>query len=509
MRFLWAGVSAVAAAISTPASAAWQVAESKHFVIYADEDPGQLGAFANKLERFDRVGRYLRGMDDPEIGLGNRLTVFVLPNTTAIQKLAGDEFVKGFYKGRASGSVAFVPRRAGDGARYALSTDNIFFHEYAHHLMLQQIDRPLPEWIVEGFAEFMSTVRFERDGSIGIGAPPMHRARGLLMGRSLPLQTLLAGNYGKLAPELRESVYGRGWLMVHYLTFEPARKGQIDRYADLLANGTSSVDAARTAFGDLAQFDRDLNGYLNRSRISYLKLAGARFNAGNISVRPLSTGAGKVMPLRVQSERGAFASAKESLAAQVRSIQAQYSGDELVELTLCETELDAGHADAAANAADRALRANARNSKAMICKGRSMAELAKKLGGPARKAAFVKAREQLIAANKIDTEDPEALFNYFRTYLMEGVRPTPNAIQALHYASDLAPQDVGLRLNSAIAYLNEGKLKEARFALVPVAYDPHGRDISQIARTMIEKIDAGDARAAASVKPPATAPSPN
>ena len=80
--------------------------------------------------------------------------------------------------------------------------------------------------------------------------------------------------------------------------------------------------------------------------------------------------------------------------------------------------------------------------------------------------------------------------------MLAGVRPTTNALAALHYASDLAPQDLGLRLNSAIAYLNEGKPKEARSALAFVAYNPHGGGISAAAKGMMEKIDAGNAAGA-------------
>ena len=51
-------------------------------------------------------------------------------------------------------------------------------------------------------------------------------------------------------------------------------------------------------------------------------------------------------------------------------------------------------------------------------------------------------------------------------------------------------------MNSAIAYLNENKLREARATLAPVAYSPHGGEAAEVARIMIAKIDAGDAKAA-------------
>jgi hypothetical protein len=497
MRCLLACFAAVgASALSTPASAAWNVAESKHFVIYANEKPADLSAFGAKLERFDQAGRYFMNMDDPPVGPGGRLTVFVLPSTSDIQKLAGNDFVKGFYKGPASGAVAFVPRDTEYHGPTSLTPDTIFFHEYTHHLTFQQLDRPLPQWFVEGFAEFMSTVRFEPDGSVGLGAPANHRAFSLFDGRRLPLETMLAGNYGHLPQDLHESIYARGWLLVHYLIFEPSRRGQLNRYGDLLAKGTPALDAARSAFGDLKQLDHDLNAYLNRSKIAYLKLAPGRFQTVPVTVRPLSEGAAKVILLRAELERGIKDDAAPKFAADVQAVEDRYAGDELVQLTLCQAELRAGQDEAATGAADRALKANPRDTKAIICKGAALAETAKKLSGPERHAAFGQARQLFIAANKIDTEDAEPLAMFFRTYVMEGLKPTDNAIAALHYASDLAPQDAPLRVSSAVAYLNQGKLKEARATLIPIAYNPHETELSQRAMAIIREIDAGDARGA-------------
>ncbi len=292
-------------ATGSASQASWYQASSKHFVIYANENPKELADFSGRLERFDQAVRFLRGMDDPPVGDANRLTLFVMPSVDAVQKLMnGDRFVEGFYTGRASGSFAFVPRATGGERVGELNADTIFFHEYSHHLMFQDIDKPLPQWVVEGFAEFMSTARFEKNGDIGIGIPAYHRAAGLMMGVQLPLEEMLSGNYSKLKPDQRESLYGRGWLLVHYLTFEKSRTGQLDRYVELLSKGTPPLDAAQTAFGDLKQLDKDLRSYLDRSTMSYLRLSASKFHAEPVDVRPLSEGGGKVILLRAQSKRG-------------------------------------------------------------------------------------------------------------------------------------------------------------------------------------------------------------
>ena len=496
MRVFARAGAAFAALASSPAAAAWNVAESKHFVIYANEAPSALNAYAAQLERFDQAARFLRLMDDPPVGLGNRLTVFVLPSLSDVQALAGNQNVGGFYNAHASGSVAFVPRSAYEDDEFATSANTIFFHEYSHHLMFQANDKPLPGWVVEGFAEFMSTVQFDRDGSVEIGLPANHRAIGLSRGTVLPIESMLAGNYSKLSDQQEESLYGRGWLLVHYLVFNQARAGQLDRYVAQISKGVSPLDAARATFGDLKKLNGELDSYLQRGRMAFLKIPPSQFHAVNISVRPLSEGAAKVIMLRAQSKRGVDDKTAEPLAVQVRGVEKLYPGDELVELTLAEAEIDAGHPDASEAAADRTLKANPQNTKAMIFKGRAIASRSEKLEGAARHSGFEQARDLFLAANRIDTEDPEALMLFYDTFVMEHVRPTANAVAALHYASDLAPQVGDLRMNSAMAYLDEGKLPEAKHALTPIAYNPHGGQLAKLARTMIDKIDAGDGKGA-------------
>lgn len=489
-------IAAVAAAVlaGTPASASWYMAQSKHFVIYADEDPQDLQTFAAKLERFDSAGRHVMRMGDPPIGFGNRVEVYVLPSVAAVQQLAGDKNLDGYYVPRAEGPLAFVPRRVNNGSEN-YSTDLIFFHEYAHHLQMQELDRPCPEWLVEGFAEFMSTARFNRDGSVILGAAAQHRAWDLFEGKQISLESLLAGNYSNLSAEERTaSVYGRGWLLTHYLVFDTKRSGQLGRYLDAIAKGTPPLDAAKLAFGDLQQLDRDLRGYLNRSRITAITIAKENVQPGPIQIVPMSDSAGQAVGLRAKIKMEK--EAPETLAQQMRTIEAGRPGDEFVETTLAEAELRAGHPDAAQAAADRALNTNPRNTEALIFKADAIEKRAENKDGDLRHSEFERARQIYIAANKIDTEDPEPLYEFYRSFLHEGVRPTTNAIAAMHYASDLVPQDLGLRVNSAIAYLEDDKLKEARSALAPVAYSPHAGSISDMAKRMMVEIDRGDARAA-------------
>ena len=209
MRNVLASIAISAMFLSTPAWAGWSVAQSRHFVIYSEKSPKELREFATKLERFDQAARVAMSMDDPDVGKGNRLTVFELPTVDAVEAVAGDKsgWVAGFYRGRVNGSLAYVPQELRNPQA---ETDTIFFHEYSHHLMEQDLQRPYPLWYVEGFAEFLSTATIDKDGSVWFGAPLQRRARVLLDGPRMDLATLAAGIQPKFTDEQRDLFYGRG-----------------------------------------------------------------------------------------------------------------------------------------------------------------------------------------------------------------------------------------------------------------------------------------------------------
>jgi Flp pilus assembly protein TadD len=85
---------------------------------------------------------------------------------------------------------------------------------------------------------------------------------------------------------------------------------------------------------------------------------------------------------------------------------------------------------------------------------------------------------------------------FYRAYVSEGVAPTANAVAALHYASDLAPQDLGLRMESALAFVRGGDAAKAPAVLAPVAYNPHGGKLGKAAKEVMTKIAAGDTQGA-------------
>ncbi len=487
--------SILAACMTSAAVAGWHEAKTKHFIIYADLEPNDLRLYAERLERFDQAVRSVRGMTDPPLTDSNRLTIYALRSESAIAKLAGGSGVAGFYAARVSGSVAFVPRRAGSThTKLDLDTETIFFHEYAHHLQMQDSSLALPAWVREGFAEFFATARIDDDGSVLIGSPPLHRAWGLNLAVGLSLESILGGTYGQLNSLGEEQLYGRGWLLVHYLTFQPTRRGQLGRYLAGIQNGLNPLDSAKAAFGDLKTLDRDLNRYL-RGKLTGVRVAASQLSTGHAAIRRLTPGEAAIMDVRIRSKRGVSTKTAPGVAADARKAAASFPADPFVQSTLAEAEYDAGNYAAAEAAADRALATDPNFVHALIYKGRAQMQIA--IADPKRPADWKAIRNWFAKANKLDTENAEPLALFYLSYVSAGLAPTKNAIEGLLYAVTLVPQDNGARLLAVRRLLADGRLREAKSMFAPLAFDPHASSEWRETRARVMKAIAdGDGKGA-------------
>lgn len=484
---------ALAALAASPARAEWREASTVHFVVYSEQNARSLEEFATKLERYDKAIRVLRGLPDEQVGQAGRVTVYVVSSVQAVRKLFGQNGatgvygVAGFYVPRAGGSIAIVPRPGGPEGALDLGAETILFHEYAHHFMMRNYPVAFPAWFIEGFAEFHSTAKFEKDGRVGIGATAMHRAAGLVLGPRLKVEKLVTMGSERMSAEEREAMYGYGWLLTHYLSLADARKGQLGDYLRRINNGQSSLDAARAAFGDLAKLDKELASYMGK-RLYYWQLPANLVPPVKVSMRTLSPGEDAVMDIKIRSRRGVNEEQAKELLPLVRKAAAPFPNDAAAQMTLAEAEYDAGNYKEAEAAADRAIAADPKAIDGHVYKGRARIALAlaAKSEDP---AVWKEARRPILAANKLDPDDPEPLILFYNSIMAERGEATPNAALGLFRAMELAPEDKGLRWSVAFQHLVDGKGPEARAALLPLAYDPHGGEGAARAAQLIEKID--------------------
>ncbi len=115
-------------------------------------------------------------------------------------------------------------------------------------------------------------------------------------------------------------------------------------------------------------------------------------------------------------------------------------------------------------------------------------------------ANWSEVRRWFTRANKLDTEYAEPLAEFYRSFEAAGQAPTANAVSALLYAVDLAPQDDELRIDGARELLKEKRVAEAKTMFAPLAYAPHSsREGRERNMKIMSAIDATDVKTALSL----------
>jgi tetratricopeptide (TPR) repeat protein len=464
-------------AFAGAAHAEWREARSKHFIIYSDGSLDELRDFATKVEKFDAAVRVIRRMTDPPLGDHGRLTVYVLRSSSSVARMYGSSrSVAGFYSPRASGSIAFVHREREAGVpeeyrQFMLTADAVFFHEYFHHLMLSDIQAALPRWVIEGFAEYFATATLEKDGSMQFGRAANYRSDALFKIPDVSLEQIVGDSFGELTDDATHEMYGRSWLLTHYLFSAADRSAKLDRYLVAIQSGKPAVEAAREAFGDLKQLDRELTRYVEGKFLTGYRLPASRIEPGPIALRTLTAAESEMMPVRMRSDRGVDQKSAPEVAKQARAVAARYPADAFVQGTLAEAEHDARDFPAAIAAADRAQAANPGVVQGLIYTGRALMELGR--DEKTRPTDWKAVRSWFVRANRLEPEFAEPLMLYYLSYRAEGVQPPESAVKGLLYAVLLAPGDEGLRMSAVMELLQRGRLDEAKKAFVPIAYNPH------------------------------------
>lgn len=472
---------------SLPAHADWHEASSDHFLVVAEQNEKDVQEFTERLERFHSAVLFLLGGENAAPSPSNRVTIYVVRSSGQVRKLAGDKtgYLQGFYQARAGGSLAFTSRIESDG-RDVTQSEQILFHEYTHHIMHGVSEWATPRWLSEGFAEFFSTARFEKDGGVGIGLPAQHRAAELFLAKNVPIEALLdAETYAKLKTKTYDEFYGRSWLLYHYLALSDKRSGQLKAYRNALNNGATELGAAKTAFGDLKVLDKELAAYL-KSKLSYLPIPGNRLKVGPIVVRKMTGAEAAIMPVVLESKRGVDADMATELLPRAQAIAAQYPDDPSVLAALAEAEHDAGNYTIALAAADKAIATEPTLVNAHVQKIYALSRIAEDADDT--DAAWKQVRKAVAALNKIENDHPIPLIYYYRSLQASGKDISEVAAHGLERALQLAPYDQNVRWQMVQQYIREDSSALAYRTLMPLANDPHNRSDDNPAIALLAQI---------------------
>ena len=304
MRGLFRWFAIVAMMVATPAAAEWRQARTAHFLLTIDASEEDARNFAMRLERFDAALRKLYGVaDNPEQRV-RPISIYALKNQLFLESCGCSSGTLGFYNARAQGSFIYsmylpeVDRKAKAGG---WSSQALLLHEYSHHFMFSNFPIAYPFWFAEGFAEFNATATFEDDGSVIIGHPVNYRGAALRDER-ISIKKLLDPEQFGFVDDI-DLLYGRGWLLTHYLILTQHRPGQLAAYLAAMNKGVASMVAARSAFGDLKARDAELDIY-QRGKLGAPLRIPPPASLGEITDTTLSPGQGEMMGVHLLAIRG-------------------------------------------------------------------------------------------------------------------------------------------------------------------------------------------------------------
>ena len=428
--------------------------------------------------------------DTGAIPEAQKLTIYQFGKTSNIGDLAGNSRVAGFFVHNVGRSVAFVPLRDNpdrslrrDYNAKKLPPEVVLFHEYTHYFMYQHAAGAYPLWYQEGFAELFGTLEIE-DKGFRIGAPPEIRQYEL---HAVPIHVdqLLAPDEEN--PRFRVvDVYAGGWLLTSYLTFEPSRQGQLATYLRQINNGAKPRDAAEIAFGDLDRFKSDLDAY-RRGRAHIIEVQFENQAAPQVTVSAVPEDEADAMMVRLRQERGVTPDQARILVGEARELAVRYPQSSALQAIAAEAELDADNLAEAEAFALKAAELNAGNARAQLLLAKIALERAKE-----DSSQFIKARKFYLAANAIDSKNPEALYGYYLSYALAGETAPENAIIALEDAFFYAQFDNNIRMSLTRQLLIENRKDDAQAVFSPLINGHAGKKQRARFKEVWSSINSGD-----------------
>jgi hypothetical protein len=475
--FLRAAATFALLITTTSANAAWHVATSTHFIVYADGPESAARDAAARLEKFQVALRFLSGATAPSSAV--KIKVFLVDDPNAVEATLpfGGGGVLGYYSSTIRGPFTVMSRTDARGSKGSrgevymadMTAQQVLFHELTHHFSRQYFPAAYPTWYSEGFAEFVGSMALESNDRVVVGTPVQSRYASFSANDWLHVRKLLTAREYRDVSGSVHLLYAEGWLLVHYLTNTKARPGQLKIYLSLINKGVAFDDAARKAFGDLDKLNDELRGYSRRGKLDAMVLPFKKLDTGSITTRRLNAAEQAMLPLDIRLYSGIPAGDIKEFADRTSAAAGRYPADPEALRVLFEAQRLAGRTAQASETATRWAELAPDNGLAIAARADALADSLRASGN--RDAAQWTAVRKLYAdAAKKAPNEPRILHGFYETYAGQGVTPPESAQNALYTAFELLPQFDELRMQVARDFEMRGMLDAAIAVIRPEAY---------------------------------------
>lgn len=372
-----------------------------------------------------------------------------------------------------------------------------------HYFMMQHFPAAYPAWYVEGYAELLATIRFNDDGTFHVGDPPQYRAMQIFQLRQFPLEDMLDQKH-ELSGYEGFQFYGTGWLLAHYLNFDPTRLAQLNEYLVAIGEGEDSLTAARRIFGDLDAIQDELRDYRDGAFPGY-DVTTPGYVEPQPQIRPLTAIEEELIREEMELRRGVSPEDASDIADDI----VRKAGDGTMPTQshalglLARAYYSAEDYENAMQVAQRLIEVDESNIMGPLVASWVAAERSE--DDPSWQDRAV---QYAADALFIDENDPRTRIAYYYSFLAADMEVPENAAIALEQAFDTAGSDPTYRVFLSRQLLYEDRLGDAKAVLQPVAFRGHNqgpRDADEerdpdkrppSLDEIMEKIDAGDRDAA-------------
>jgi len=314
MMKLWAFCVSVFLILWLITPAAWARAievKSENFILVGNVSPGDAKKLVLDLEQYRQGIMQLLGLEDhlePVL-----VRIYTAQNSKALADITGVDNIGGIYTTNIEGPIFMLNsmggfnsnKRVGSAARSRIQNGSrarsIALHEYTHHFLASYTNQYYPRWYNEGFADYLSTFKVDRDGNMLIGTPHQPYTYALSQRKWMPSKTVVGAinrypfistprSRGQLSPQ--DFFYAQSWLAVHYLLSNKEDAAKIRNYIDTLNSENRPKNAFEAAFGrPPEEFHLQLKEYYKQNSYSVAKIIPKRIiSEASLQVRKISTG---------------------------------------------------------------------------------------------------------------------------------------------------------------------------------------------------------------------------
>lgn len=455
---------------------AWLELRTDNFIVHSDAGEEKARALIQELEWFREVIAALVGLDLS----GDRsppLRIYAFSRNYEYLKASGLDGTAGFYISTWNGPVSMLSLEEPD-EKWQSTGRQVLFHEYTHHILHQFSRLRYPRWYDEGFAEYVSTIKFGDNGVVTLGMPPLERLAILKSFKWLSMRQLLESQGRYIQPGIMSSLtrakndqpvtllqYSQGWLLTHYLQSDATRREMLREYLSLLNMPAMPVEnALMQSFGKgFEEFEDELEKYWWDRKIHYLQ-----YEMSDILV-PVEIAIRQMDPVEadMQSVEGRYFAGADTATAQkaYKHFAKAYEKNirrKVMAFALAEIAVDTDKPEAEVNKwLDAASNEGMPAATLSVLRARHVLSRCDKAKNCDYAGTALEAREQLRRAIEQSPFAITANLELAKTYLLKNETPEQEAFDGLDIVESYAPDLREAKIVRARLLARVGRYEEA------------------------------------------------